>query len=237
MKKLLLIPSLAVLAFASCDFNRVQGDGNVVSKSFNQTGFKDIDASSAMNVILKQGTDYSVKIDAEKNLLELIEVRKEGDELVVGFKDNVNVGPTKDINVYITAPEFHKLGGSGACTFSNNDVITGNEIKLDLSGACNTHLNVDVKKLDIEASGASEIEVKGKAVYFAVDGSGSTSISAFQLISENADIELSGAGDAKVFASKSLKADLSGAGSVQYKGNPATVNKEISGAGSVSKAD
>lgn len=237
MKKLLLIPSLAVLAFASCDFNRVQGDGNVVSKSFNQTGFKDIDASSAMNVILKQGTEYSVKIDAEKNLMDLIEVRKEGDELVVGFKDNVNVNPTKDINVYITAPEFHNLEGSGACTFSNNEVITGNEIKLGLSGACNTHLNLEVNKLDIEASGASEIEVKGKAVYFAVNGSGSTSISAFQLMSENADIELSGAGDAEVFASKSLKADLSGAGEVKYKGNPASVNKEISGAGSVSKAD
>jgi hypothetical protein len=237
MKKLLLIPSLAVLAFASCDFNRVKGDGHVISKSFDKTGFKDIDASSEMNVILKQGPDYSVRIDAEKNILELIEVRKEGDELVVGFKNNVSINPTKDIKIYITAPEFHKLEGSGACTFSNNDMITGNEIKLDLSGACNANLNVTVNKLDIEASGASEIEVKGKAVYFAVDGSGSTSVSAFQLISENADIQISGAGDAEVFASKSLKADLSGAGDVQYKGNPTSVNKEISGAGSVTKAD
>jgi hypothetical protein len=237
MKKLLLIPSLAILAFASCDFNRVKGDGNVVSKSFSKTGFKDIDASSTMDVILKQGPDYSVKIDAEKNIMELIEVRKEGDELVVGFKNNVNVNPTKDVKVYITAPEFRKLEGSGACTFTNNDVITGNAITLGLSGASNANLNVDVKKLDIEASGASEIELKGKATDFSVDGSGSTSVSAFQLMTENTSIDISGAGDAEVFASKSLKADLSGAGSVQYKGNPATVNKEVSGAGSVSKAD
>lgn len=237
MKKLLLIPSLAALAFTSCDFNRVKGDGNVISKSFDKTGFKEIDASSSMDVMLKQGPDYSVRIDAEKNILELIEVKKEGDELVVGFKNNVSANPTKDIKVYITAPEFHKLEGSGACTFSNNDVITGNEMKLDLSGACNAHLNISVNKLDIEASGASEIEAKGKAVYFAVDGSGSTSVSAFQLMTENTTIELSGAGDAEVFASKSLKADISGAGDVKYKGNPAAVNKEISGAGSVSKAD
>jgi hypothetical protein len=237
MKKLLLIPSLALLTFTSCDYNRVKGDGHVISKSFNKTGFKDIDASSSMDVVLKQGPDYSVRIDAEENILQLIEVRKEGDELIVGFKDNISINPTKDIKVYITAPEFRKLGGSGACTFSNSDVIKGNEMKLDLSGACNTHLNVDVNKLGVEASGASEIEVKGKAVYFSVDGSGSTSVSAFQLITENASIELSGAGDAEVFASKSLKADLSGAGNVAYKGNPPSVNKEISGAGSVSKAD
>lgn len=237
MKKLLLIPSLALLAFASCDFNRVKGNGHVISKSFDKANFKNIDVSSSMDVVLKQGTDYSVRIDAEENILQLIEVRKEGDELIVGFKNNIGISPTKDIKVYITAPEFHKLEGSGACTISNSGVITGNEVTLDLSGACNTHLNVDVKKLGIEASGSSEIEVKGKAVYFSVDGSGSTSVSAFQLITENATIDLSGAGDAEVFASQSLKADLSGAGSVTYKGNPPSVSKEISGAGSVSKAD
>jgi hypothetical protein len=237
MKKLLLIPSLALLAFTSCDFNRVKGNGHVVSKSFDKTNFKNIDVSSSLDVVLKQGTDYSVRIDGEENILQLIEVRKEGDKLIVGFKDNTSISPTKDIKVYITAPEFHKLEGSGACTISNSGVITGNEVTLDLSGACNTHLNVDVNKLGIEASGASEIEVKGKAVYFSVEGSGSTSVSAFQLMSENATIDLSGAGDAEVFASQSLKADLSGAGSVSYKGNPPSVSKEISGAGSVSKAD
>lgn len=237
MKKILLIPSFALLAFASCNFNQVRGNGHVVSKSFNKTGFKDIDVSSSIDVVLKQGPDYSVRIDAEENMLPLIDVRKEGDKLIVGFRDNISVNPTRDVKVYITAPEFRNLEGSGACTYSNNDVIKGNELQLDLSGACNTHLNVDVNKLGIEASGASEIDVKGKAVYFSVDGSGSTSVSAFQLMSENATIDLSGAGDAEVFASKSLKADLSGAGSVSYKGNPATVNKEISGAGSVHKAD
>lgn len=237
MKKLLLIPSFVLLAFASCDYNRVKGNGHVISKSFDKTNFKNIDVSSSIDVVLKQGTDYSVRIDGEENILQLIEVRKEGDKLIVGFKNNISISPTKDIKVYITAPEFHKLEGSGACTISNSGVITGNEVTLDLSGACNTHLNVDVNKLGIEASGASEIEVKGKAVYFSVDGSGSTSVSAFQLITENASIELSGAGDAEVFASKSLKADLSGAGSVTYKGNPPSVSKEISGAGSVSKAD
>lgn len=237
MKKLLLIPSFALLAFASCDYNRVKGNGHVISKSFDKTNFKNIDVSSSIDVVLKQGTDYSVRIDGEENILQLIEVRKEGDKLIVGLKNNISISPTKDVKVYITAPEFHKLEGSGACTISNSGVITGNEVTLDLSGACNTHLNVDVNKLGIEASGASEIEVKGKAVYFSVEGSGSTSVSAFQLISENATIDLSGAGDAEVFASQSLKADLSGAGSVTYKGNPPSVSKEISGAGSVSKAD
>jgi hypothetical protein len=45
--------------------------------------------------------------------------------------------------------------------------------------------------------------------------------------------KVSGAGDAKVFATQSLDADVSGAGSIIYKGNPADRNVSISGAGSV----
>lgn len=238
MKKLLFIPAaLMIIGAASCGFSGVKGNGHMVSKTFTESGFKDIEASSSIDVIVQQGSDYSIKVDAEENILELMKVKKEGDLLVIGFKNNVNVNLTKDIKVYITAPEFHKLDGSGSCSFTSKGVLTGNEIVLDLSGACNARLNLEVKKLEIDASGATEIELKGKAIDFSVDGSGSTSVNAFDFLTENAHIQLSGAGDAQVYASKSLTADLSGAGSVKYKGNPSTISKDISGAGSVTRAE
>lgn len=43
-------------------------------------------------------------------------------------------------------------------------------------------------------------------------------------------------GSADVFASKTLNAQISGAGSISYKGT-ATVTKQISGMGSIKKAD
>lgn len=46
---------------------------------------------------------------------------------------------------------------------------------------------------------------------------------------------MSGAGKADVYASEKLDVDLSGAGSVHYSGNPASVTKHISGVGFVSK--
>lgn len=238
MKKLfLLITASALLAFASCNFNNVKGNGHVVDKTFTEKGFKDIDAGSVMQVHLKQGPEFSVRVEAEDNILALMKVYTEKEKLVIGFKDNTSVSPTKDIHVYITAPEYRNIDGSGACNVSSDGKLTGNVMAVELSGASNTRLDLDVNKLSIDASGASEIELQGKAAYFSVDASGSTSVKAYPLRADHVTIGISGSGDAEVSVLSSLKVDISGAGSVSYKGNPSSVQKDVSGAGSVDKVD
>ena len=69
-----------------------------------------------------------------------------------------------------------------------------------------------------------------------VDGSGSSHFRCFDLMAEIVSVDISGAGDAEVFASVKLDVDVSGAGSVKYKGN-ATVSQKVSGSGSVSKVE
>ncbi len=66
--------------------------------------------------------------------------------------------------------------------------------------------------------------------------SGSTDIKCMELMAENVDVHITGAGDAEVFASVKLDVSVSGAGNVKYKGN-AVVNKSVSGAGSVKKVE
>jgi len=55
-------------------------------------------------------------------------------------------------------------------------------------------------------------------------------------MAENTQVELSGAGDAQVFASVKLDVRVSGAADVKYKGN-ATVSQSVRGAGSVKKVE
>lgn len=237
MKKTLLIASIALLSLAACNMNSIRGNGHVISKTFAEKGFNEIEVSSAMNVYLKQGPDYSIKIDAEENLLSLMKVHTEGDKLVIGFKEKVSINPTKDIKVYITAPDFRNLDASGACNFISQGNIKGNTLKLDLSGSSNAQLDVALNKLEVDVSGASEIALKGKTAYLEIDGSGSTSIHGFPLLSDHTKVSISGAGDAEVCAAQSLEVEISGAGNVSYKGSPSSINKDISGAGSVNQAN
>jgi hypothetical protein len=98
---------------------------------------------------------------------------------------------------------------------------------------------VDVKnsKMKIDASGASNFDIGGETVTLDLNLSGATKIDTEKLRASRVRISLSGAGKATVFASEELDATVSGAGSVTYAGNPKTVNKKVSGVGSVSKKD
>jgi hypothetical protein len=237
MKRTLLVCSVALLGLASCNIKSVKGDGNVTSKNYAGKGFRDIEASSDLEVHLVQGPDYDVKVEAEKNILEYIEVAVVGDVLKIGQKNNTSISPGKPIKVYVTAPEFRNLELSGACSLlSDGKISSGTEVKIGMSGACETNMEIEAPKIDVDASGATEIKLRGRAATFEVDASGSSTINCFDLLTENANIEISGGGDAEVSVSKSLTVDISGAGSVRYKGNP-VIKQDVSGAGSVNKAD
>ncbi len=57
---------------------------------------------------------------------------------------------------------------------------------------------------------------------------------AFNLIAENADINISGSGNAEITANQLLKVKIAGSGNVYYKSNP-VINLEVSGSGKVVK--
>lgn len=235
MKKITIIASLALLLNASCMLAVTKGNGHVVTKEYNETGFRNIDVSASMKVYLTQGDHYEVKIDAEDNILDLIQVKKDGDKLILKFKNNVSVNPTKDIIIHITAPDFHELEASGAGGYVSTGVIKTNELSLDLSGATKVKLDVEVNNVSIDASGASKIILAGTASALSVDGSGSTKVDAYDLRTQKTAIDISGSGSANVFAEKELHVEISGAGNVSYKGSP-SITQDISGAGKVSPA-
>jgi hypothetical protein len=69
----------------------------------------------------------------------------------------------------------------------------------------------------------------GESQYLNGKLSGASQINAFDLTVEASELSLSGASIAKVWVTKSLNVDASGASSVRYKGNP-EIRKQLSGA-------
>jgi hypothetical protein len=63
--------------------------------------------------------------------------------------------------------------------------------------------------------------------------SGSGNINCSNLKTENAEIRVSGSSDVHVFASVSLKVNVSGSGDVYYGGNPTSPEIHSAGSGTV----
>jgi hypothetical protein len=79
--------------------------------------------------------------------------------------------------------------------------------------------------------------IKGQTKDVELGLSGAGSAHCFDLLSENTKVEVSGVGSAEVFASVKIDAQVSGVGSVKYKGNATDVKQNVSGVGSVSKVN
>src|ERR1700710_1168924 len=100
MKKLLLILLVASLAAPSCRNiwgRRIKGNGNIKSQEHSVSFFKNVQVSGAVDLYVSQGNTKPVRIETDENLQQYIEVRQDGDKIVIKFRDDVNLRPTDKI--------------------------------------------------------------------------------------------------------------------------------------------
>lgn len=221
----------------SCHFmnDRIRGNGTVTTETRQATNFSKVDVGGNIHVYLKQDSAYSVRIETDENLLPYIVVRNDGDKLIIEPKDHHNLDGSNGIKVYVSAPVFKYLEASGASSFDSENKLTSSEmLSIELSGASHANIELQSPKVSSEISGASSVTLKGQTKDLVVDGEGASHAKCFDLMTENADIDVSGASSANVFASMTLNAEASGASHIKYRGN-ATVKSSASGASGVEK--
>jgi hypothetical protein len=241
MKKILLLLVTTSFLFSSCRFGmgkKVKGDGNITTQEKQVSSFSEVDVSGAIDLYVTLGDLKPVRIETDQNLQQYIVVRQDGNKIHIDTKDGFRLDPTGKLKVYVTSPSYSDIDVSGACNIIGENKISGNgDLSLNVSGAGGINMEVEVPTLKADISGSGSIALKGKTKDFSCDLTGAANAKCFDLLTENTTIEISGAGDAEVFASIKLDARVSGAGSVKYKGGAASVNQKVSGAGSVSKVE
>ncbi len=222
--------------FAACNVIGEHGNGKVIKQDRKVTSFNAIDVSGAFEIILTQGTTETVAVEADENLLPFIRTAVVGNELRIDTKDH-SLHHVTVMKVYVTIKDLNKIDVSGAVNLNTTNRMTLNELNIDASGASESKLDIAVQKLNLDCSGASKMHFSGMAVDVRMDLSGASDIFAFDLPAETYSIELSGAGKAQINVTKSLVAEVSGAGDVVYKGSPAQIDQSVSGAGTIKKSN
>ncbi|MEP7279799.1 MAG: head GIN domain-containing protein [Bacteroidota bacterium] len=241
MKKLLLIMMVVASVAPSCRFafgKRIKGNGHITTQEQSVSAFKNVEVSGAIDLYVAQGDTKPVKIETDDNLQQYIEVRQEGDRVVIKFKEGTNPKPTDKIKVYVRSPLYNTIDVSGASNITGQTKIVNTEnMVLQVSGAGDINMDINAPDIHAEVSGAGSVNLKGETKTFDLNLTGAAKAHCFELLSENTRVDISGAGDADVYASVKLDAQVSGAGSVRYKGGASNVAQQVSGAGSVRKAD
>ncbi len=240
MRVSLLVISLITIAnsFSSCDVtgqNRVKGSGNITKEERSINPFKELSVRGSMDVYITQGPSKAAVIEADDNIIPLIELEQEGDKLIVRLKRNTSINSSRGMKVYLTTPELEELhlAGSGNAVLENK--FTNNtEMKLSLSGSGNLRGTINSPNIDANIAGSGDISVDGETQKLDIDIAGSGNFKGSSLMSESADVTIAGSGNANIHASVKLDAKIAGSGNVSYKGSP-QVNSKVAGSGSVRK--
>lgn len=241
MRKFLLFAIPVIMLAASCRFGggkKVTGNGNIKTEEKSVSDFSEIEVHGSIDVHVSQGDLKPIRIEGDENLLQYIEVKQVGNKIEVRSRRGFNLRPTSDMKIYVTSPKYSVIDVSGACDIFGETKISNNgTLHLGVSGAGDIKMEVDVPQVTADITGSGSVSLKGKTRDFMLELSGAGNAKCYELMSENATVEISGAGDAEIYASMKVDAQVSGAGTVTYKGNAAAVNQKVSGAGSVRKVD
>ncbi len=224
---------LITLSSSGCMYmSGIKGNGNIVKETREVSSFDGIKVGGAFNVYLTQSNTESLTIEADENLMAIIETEVRGNTLVISTRENIR--GSEELNIFISFKDIDKLDISGACNLESEGMLNFSTLKFEASGASEIDLQLTADKLSCDYSGASDIEFSGKVKECYIEISGAAELKAFDLETDEMELRVSGAADAKVNASKYLKINASGAASVQYKGNP-NIDQHTSGASSIRK--
>jgi len=212
---------------------QVQGSGRIVKQARQVSGFTGLSLAVPGRVELRIGDSEGVTIEADDNLLPLLETVVDGGTLRIRpSKRNLNL-QSKSIRIVVQARSIERLslGGSGSI---EADPLRARRIDLDLGGSGKINLKgVDAETVSLGGSG--DVQVGGGTagkVSVSIGGSGDVDMGRVQ--ATTASVSLAGSGDATVWPRERLSVSMAGSGDVHYYGDP-QVSKSTVGSGEVKR--
>lgn len=222
-----------LLMLSSCD-EMIPGSGRVVKETRDIKSFDAIDVSGAFHVYLTQGSIESLEIEADDNLLQYIDNYVKGGTLYLETRGFGIRSAT--MRAYITVRDLERVNASGAVKITGETPLEFSRLSINISGAADIDMEVYGDKMELKVSGAGKTHLNGEVENMSIRLSGASKLSAEALYTKNMDVDISGAGSARVNVENELTANISGAGNIHYIGDP-KVHSKVSGAGNVKKLE
>jgi hypothetical protein len=177
------------------------------SKSSRTLDLRDFDAieiGGAYELDVIVGEDFSIELSGPSDEMARVEATLKNGALVLGAAKR-HRGDTKGVKAVVTMPALNRISVSGVAD-------------ADISGVKSDHFKLDL-------SGVGEVNVAGACgkLYARVSGVGEVDAQSLQC--KSVDVKVAGVGEARVYASEAVSAEVSGMGGIMVYGSPKSVDK------------
>ncbi len=227
---LALLAGCVIVVPNGCGRQTVSGSGEVVTGTREVPEFERIVLKGSGRVTIERADAQSVTIRTDKNILPLVRTQVSGDVLEISH-ENYNLRPTT-LEIQLGLKRLRGVTISGSGDVTGRGPFEAEDFMAEINGSGDMDLELAVSRLASVINGSGSLALAGKAAEHEAAIRGSGDIRAFDLASEKASVSISGSGDCRLRASRSLTADISGSGDVIYSGRP-RVESRVKGSGSV----
>ena len=216
MKKLSVLSVCAlILCLAGCEWDvGIRGNGHIVTVQKPVSAFSTISGRGALRIEWRSGAP-SLSVTTDENLMEYFDAHSNGNRLELRMRERVR--PTHGIKIVLSSPSLAAAELSGAADLIAHSV-SGTSFAVQSRGAASILLDGTVDQLLADLTGASELKAKN-------------------LQAKVVELSATGAADAWVTATERLRVAITGAGDVTYSGNPQSVERRVTGAGTIRHKD
>ncbi|AXT55070.1 DUF2807 domain-containing protein [Aquimarina sp. MMG015] len=243
MRTVTIILGLALCSITSVNAQwwgkgkKIEGNGNVVTKTRNLSSYDQVKLKGSLDVALVAGTEGNIKIEAESNLIPHVITEVEGDVLKIYVEKEYYLKPSRNKIILITVPfkDISKVSLSGSGDIYSKDTIKAESFETRVSGSGDVGLEVQAKEIEGSVSGSGDLTLKGSAENLELNVTGSGDVRAYDLKAKNVDASVTGSGDIKLTSTHYLKARVTGSGDIDYQGNPEKEDKKVSGSGDITR--
>ncbi len=212
-----IVSVIAIIAASGMSFipGTVIGSGHPVTQQENFTGFNAVTVTSGFRFTITHSSSYSINVTIDDNLVQYLQVSKNGDSLSVGLKSGyayISGAP----KVVISMPDITQLSLSGGSSGTMNGFTVSHGFAVTASGGSGLSSSGSASNLTLEASGGSRLDLSSFSV-------------------TNASVNLSGGSQATIRLNGGLDANLSGGSQLYYLGSPTLGNINVSGGSIISR--
>lgn len=229
---------LKTMVWDGLDVDEQQG---IITSELQLEPYHSIEVRGAAKLQINNGTQPSTLLTTNQiySLMDEGGIKAEVRDSVL-YIETSNQLPLDDIMIEfaITSPNLRQLTVYGASKIetADNQVLSQQNFALDLNGAAEADLHLNVQTLVIDAKGASKLELEGQAddVHITIAGAGE--VEAEDFLVQTMHINCAGASKAEVNVARELWAQAAGASHITYKGTP-RIKQSMAVGGSVIRKD
>jgi hypothetical protein len=212
----------------------IVGSGTVAKETRILRNIDSVTVSGGANLVITQGNEEGLEIEAEDNLIQFFHVEVKGANLTLDSNPNSELSATEPVNFYLKVKNLGSLTMNGSGN-AQSESIKSDQFTMALEGSGDIKITkFRANSLTVSLPGSGDIRLGGSVVDQTVTLDGSGNYFTKGLASVNAKVNVSGSGSVEVQCKEKLDVKVDGSGLVRYSGNP-KVTKTISGSGGVER--